>query len=110
MTNSRVNEESVPSYWLGTYKMLTTCFPESLPSDDYFPIIRVLSEWNSEGAVSDIMMMCGFGEHYVIVESDFIKVISGQVKVSDEELERTISKLMLHGYDAWLDEMRTSPL
>ncbi|GAA4996582.1 hypothetical protein GCM10023205_82270 [Yinghuangia aomiensis] len=92
---------SVPPYLERTLSILRTAYPEGLPTSDYLPVVRVLTEGMSLRNLNDVVAeLTGYATMKVYNDVGF----AAELELTDPDVVRVEARLTRHGWDPDDDE------
>jgi hypothetical protein len=97
----------LPRWLQPTWDMLKKAFPSGISNEDYWAIIKLLSEHASQRNIADVMSKLADRDRG-IVYNDVLSVCGGYTKIPAREEARVSMLLRAAGFDEWIasDGMR----
>ena len=93
----------VPSHLKSTINMIKSAYPSGIPSDDYFPLIRIMKDSGmSDRNVSEVLSILRGGK-YVDYMYD-VAHLAPNKSINKNTISSIINTLKNFGFDDWCDE------
>ncbi|QYX32207.1 DUF3349 domain-containing protein [Sphaerospermopsis torques-reginae] len=85
-----------------TYKLIQCAFPKGIESQNYLPLLALLSEEMSDRNLAEVVANYSSKE-YSVVLNDIYRVQSIDIPTT-EAIDNLKERLLICGYEQWLEE------
>lgn len=85
-----------------TYKLIQCAFPKGIESQNYLPLLALLSEEMSDRNLAEVVAYYS-GKDYSVVLNDIYQVQSIDIP-TPEAIDNLKERLLICGYEQWLEE------
>ena len=97
------DNENVPEYLQSTIDMIVKSYPNGIPKDDYYPLIKIMKNCDmSDRSVAHVIAILKKGKYRDYLY-DVAHIMPNTV-ITQAQMDSVVKRLSPNGYEAWLKE------